>query len=181
MNIFEKRQGQMYNELPYFYTETIHNFYPLLKNDDLKTIIIQSWHYLVSQKLVVIYGFVIMPNHLHIIWKMLSSNGKERPSGSFSKFTAHEFRKYLLQNEKSKLNQFIVNKSDRNLQFWKRDPLAILLSSEENLIQKLDYIHNNPIQEQWQLSILPEDYKWSSARFYKDGFDEFGFLTHFKK
>jgi hypothetical protein len=67
------------------------------------------------------------------------------------------------------------------MQFWKRDPLAIHLSSEENLIQKLEYIHNNPIREKWNLASQPEDYKWSSSRFYKDGTDEFGILTHFKK
>ena len=65
-------------------------------------------------------------------------------------------------------------------QFWKRDPLAIPISNEYILIYKLNYIHNNPIKEKCILAILPEDYRFSSAIFYKYGKDEFGFLIHFR-
>ncbi|WP_259066827.1 hypothetical protein HDF24_21195 [Mucilaginibacter sp. X4EP1] len=44
---------------------------------------------------------------------------------------------------------------------------------------KLDYIHNNRVQYKWQLVRYPEDYKYSSARFYETGMDEFGLLTHY--
>ncbi|GBL34548.1 hypothetical protein EMGBS15_01430 [Filimonas sp.] len=108
-------------------------------------------------------------------------NGKESPAGSFTKFTAHQFRKFLKQNNPALLERFGVSKTDRKMQFWKRDPLAVPLSSEEALIQKLDYIHNNPIRDKWKLCSLPEDYQWSSAGFYKHGIDEFGFLTHSRK
>jgi REP element-mobilizing transposase RayT len=181
MNIFHKRQGQMYNEQAYFYTDTIHNFEHLLLDDNIKMIIINSLQYLVNNKLVEIYAYVIMPNHIHLIWNMLKLNGKESPAGSFAKFTAHQFQKYLITKNDTILEKFRVDKFDRKMQFWKRDPLAIHLSSEENLIQKLEYIHNNPIREKWNLASQPEDYKWSSSRFYKDGTDEFGILTHFKK
>jgi putative transposase len=181
MNLFHKRQGQMYQDIPYFYTDTIHNFEYLLIDDNLKMIIIQSLKYFVSNGLIEVYAYVIMPNHIHLIWKLLKLNGKESPAGSFAKYTAHEFRKYLLKKDLMNLQKFMVDKIDRKMQFWKRDPLAIPLSSEENLIQKLEYIHNNPIKEKWKLSNSPEDYRWSSAGFYKNGIDEFGFLTHFKK
>ncbi|WP_255478614.1 hypothetical protein [Rufibacter sp. XAAS-G3-1] len=45
--------------------------------------------------------------------------------------------------------------------------------------QKLDYIHQNPAQEKWKLAELPEDYYYSSARFYLENKDDFGFLTHY--
>ncbi len=81
---------------PYFYTDTIFDFDHLLKDDNLKMIIINSLKFLVQQKLVEINGYVIMPNHIHLIWTMLKLNGKETPLASFTKFTAHEFRKYLM-------------------------------------------------------------------------------------
>ena len=147
MNIFHKRQGQMGFQQAYFYTDTIHNFYHLLADDNLKLMIINSWQYLVSKQLVEIYGYVIMPNHIHLIWNILKMNGKESPAGSFAKFTAHQFQKYLLANKPDLIHQFKTDKEDRKMQFWKRDPLAVPLSSEEILIQKLDYIHNNPIRK----------------------------------
>ena len=171
----------MHIGIPYFYTDTIFNFELLLLDDNLKLIIIQSWQYLVCHKLVEIYGYVIMPNHIHLIWKILNQNGKESSAASFTKFTAHQFSKYLKENDAEYLQRFVVSKADRKMQFWKRDPLAIPLGSENTLIQKLEYIHNNPIQEQWKLSKLPEDYSWSSAQFYMNGIDQFGFLTHFNK
>jgi len=180
MHIFHKRQGQMDYNYPYFYTDTICDFAHLLNDDNLKMIIINSLKFLVNQKLIEVYGYVIMPNHIHLIWNMLKLNGKEAPAASFTKFTAHEFRRYLLVNNPSLINQYRSQKNDRIFQFWKRDPLAIPLSKEDTLIQKLDYIHDNPTREKWNLCTRPEDYKWSSANFYETGIDEFGILTDFR-
>jgi len=79
------------------------------------------------------------------------------------------------------LSNYLSIKRDRKYQFWKRDPLAIPLSTIKILEQKLEYIHNNPVAEKWALCKLPEEYRWSSARFYLTGIDEFGFLTHYRE
>ena len=44
---------------------------------------------------------------------------------------------------------------------------------------KLNYIHNNPIQEKWKLVSLPEDYQFSSAKFYFGLKAEFDFIVHY--
>ena len=163
----------------YFYTQTIYGFKHLLKDDNLKMVCINSWKYLTGNGLIKIYGFVIMPNHIHLLWKMLKLNGKESPAGSFTKYTAHQFKKNLAAIDPQLLQEYAVAKADRIYQFWKRDPLAISLTSEKNMLQKLDYIHNNPVKEKWQLAKLPEDYRWSSAGFYMGMPDEFGILTHY--
>jgi putative transposase len=49
----------------------------------------------------------------------------------------------------------------------------------EKFEQKLSYIHLNPLQEKWNLATMPENYRWSSARFYMTGEDELGILTHY--
>ncbi len=59
-------------------------------------------------------------------------------------------------------------------------PLAIAITTENIFLSKLDYIHNNPVKEKWNLCRYPEEYKWSSARFYLEGKDEFGIITHYK-
>ena len=80
----------------YFYTDTIFEFKHLLADDNLKLIIINSLKYLVDNKLAEIFGYVIMPNHIHLVWNILNHERKESVAGSFSKFTAHEFKKYLI-------------------------------------------------------------------------------------
>ena len=44
--------------------------------------------------------------------------------------------------------------------------------------EKLDYMHHKPLQPQWQLCKEPAEYKFSSAKFYETGEDEFNILTH---
>ena len=180
MSLFHRRQGQMINEEIYFFTATINKFQPLLDNDNMKMIVIDSLSYLVKNDLAVVYGFVIMPNHIHLIWKTLGNNGNETTVGSFMKFTAHQFQKYLRTFAPFELGLYKSHASDRSYHFWKRDPLAIPLTSIYILEQKLDYIHRNPLQEHWRLADLSESYKWSSARFYEYGVDKFNILTHYR-
>ncbi|MEO8769999.1 MAG: hypothetical protein ABI402_07935 [Ferruginibacter sp.] len=54
----------------------------------MKHIIIDYLKILSDEKKITMYGFVIMPNHLHFIWQQNMLNGKELPKGSFMKYTA---------------------------------------------------------------------------------------------
>ena len=76
MNVKHKRQGQMDIESCYFYTDTINDFKHLLKDDEFKNFCINSWKYLNDNDFIKIYGFVIMPNHIHLLWNMIKLNGK---------------------------------------------------------------------------------------------------------
>ena len=53
-----------------FFTVTNYMWQPLLKPDKYKEIIIGSLKFLVDNKRIKIYAFVIMSNHLHLIWQM---------------------------------------------------------------------------------------------------------------
>jgi len=74
------------------------------------------------------------------------------------------------------LSKFLVELKDRAYQFWQRNPLCVDLYNNEVIVEKLNYI-NNPVKE----GLCREDveYKFSSAKFYKELGDEFGFLTRF--
>ena len=168
------------NEI-YFWTDTILDWNPLLSNNWFKSIIIKSWQHLINQKKIIIYGFVIMPNHLHLLWKQTSLNGKEMPHASFNKFTSHTFLKYLKTNDPNLLEKFKANEKERKYQFWQLNPLAVKMDSLEKFEQKLNYIHLNPLQEKWSLVDLPEMYHWSSAKYYESGIDDFNLITHYEK
>jgi REP element-mobilizing transposase RayT len=121
-----------------------------------------------------------MPNHIHLLWHILEMNGKESPIGSFIKFTAHQFRVSLLQSDRLELAKYLSEKTDKICNLWKRDPLAIPITSEASFVQKLNYIHNNPIQPKWNLAAAPAEYRWSSAQFYELEIDEFGIVGDFR-
>jgi REP element-mobilizing transposase RayT len=64
---------------------------PLINTDRFKHIVMDSLIYLTKKNKLKVYGFVIMPNHIHIIWENIALNGKEMPYISFMKFTGHQF------------------------------------------------------------------------------------------
>lgn len=52
----------MFLEEVYFWTDTVKDWKLLLKPDKYKKLIIDTWKELADKKLILIYGFVIMPN-----------------------------------------------------------------------------------------------------------------------
>ena len=164
---------------PYFWTITVKDWHHLLKERYNKMIIIESLQWLLLKNLVEIYGYVIMPNHLHLLWTQLKKNGKEFLKNSFEKFTAHRLMEIMKQSRNSTSSNFEVNASDRKHNIWQRDPLAIKVFSRKMAVQKLEYMHNNPLQQHWALAMNPVDYGFSSARFYETGYDKFNLVTHY--
>jgi putative transposase len=162
-----------------FFTATNLWWKKLLQPDKYKQIIIDSLQFLVENERVKVYGFVIMPNHIHIIWKINQNHKLDDVQRDFLKYTAQMIKFDLTKNHPQVLPHFEVNLKDRKYQFWERNPLSVDLYSREVVYQKLCYIHANPLQEKWKLANIPEEYWFSSARYYEWGIDDFGFLTHY--
>ncbi|MDB5201282.1 MAG: transposase [Ferruginibacter sp.] len=74
----------------YFWTATIHQWRHLLAGEFNKRIIINYFTELSDAGLITIFAFVVMPNHVHLIWRQNKMNGKETPFWSFLKYTAHD-------------------------------------------------------------------------------------------
>lgn len=160
----------------YFYTATIHNWLPLLQPNSNKQVITDSLKFLSDKGLITVYAFVIMPNHIHLIWQQNATNGGETAKGSLLKHTAHVFLKQL--QAANATAPYIVNAANKKHEIWQRDSLGIEIYSRAVAQQKLEYIHFNPVKGKWALAKDDLDYYYSSARFYETGIDEFGFLKN---
>lgn len=165
----------------YFWTATINKWNLLFKDDSYNGIIIQSLEYLSSIEKIDVFAFVIMPNHVHLIWRINYNNPKETTVGSFKKFTAHEFLKKLRNENPNELNKYEVLANNKQYEFWQRDSLAIPLFTKEVAFQKLDYLHKNPIAEKWNLANEPIDYKFSTALFYENGIKNYSFIKDLRE
>lgn len=161
---------------------TITNLYwkSVLQKKEHKEIIFEALRTRVEKNQVTIYGFVIMPNHMHLIWQLHDVVKRDNFQRDFLKFTARSIIKFMTMNDDPMLKQLKVNTSDRKYQVWERNSLSIDIYSEKVFLQKLNYIHNNPMQEKWKLANFPEEYPYSSAKFYETGIDDFGWLSHFR-
>ena len=170
-----KRKSYMEIGEVFFWTATVNNWQHLLQEDRFKQVIIESLRTLSERGLIDVFAFVIMPNHIHVIWRTNALNGKETAQGSFLKFTAHTFKKMLSGNN-AELAKYAVDAHNKKYEFWQRDSLAVHLYSREFMQQKLNYIHLNPLAIHWSLVNNPWDYYYSSARYYEMNEKNFDFL-----
>jgi len=164
----------------YFYTATIYKWKPLIKEFNLEPVITQSLNYLCRKEFIKVYGFFIMPNHVHFIWELLQNNRKESPVASFMKFTAHQFQNTLEENAPHILNEYKVDWHSRNHNFWQPKADWFLLNKVSTIEQKLNYIHLNPMRGKWSLVNDPTEYYYSSCRFYEKAINDFEFLNDYR-
>lgn len=147
----------------YFTTATILEWKHLLQRDAMKEVIIESLRFLVQGQKAVVYAFVIMPNHIHLVWHIREPHTLQEVKAALLSFTGHQFKKYLTTHAPLEMEEYRVSLKDRNYQFWERNALSIDIHQDEVYWQKVRYIHENPCKEHWKLAKSPEKYRFSSA------------------
>ena len=160
----------------YFATVTVVGWADIFTRPTYKHVILDSLDYCRLHKQLEIYAWVLMPNHLHLI---VSADTSERVNGvlrDFKKFTSKKILALLLDDiQESRrgwmLRLFhIAGAEDRKIsgyRFWQRGCHVEMLSSLDFFLQKLHYIHQNPVKA--EIVAKPEDYLYSSAIDYAGG------------
>lgn len=82
-NEYEQRKSVMLSGELYFWTATINGWKHLLADAEMKMQIVQLLQWLKARELATIYAYVIMPNHIHLVWETNKPNGKEKPINLF--------------------------------------------------------------------------------------------------
>ncbi len=170
--------AEIITEYPLFFTATNLEWKKLLKPEKYKDIVIESLRFLVNSKRIILYGFVIMDNHIHLIWQMQPGINLVDVQRDFLKYTGQQIKKDLQKYHPRVLAHFKVTAKDRQYQFWERNALSVELRTPQVFQQKIDYIHYNPVKA--GLCNLPEGYRYSSGSLYFTNKTEWGFLTHYK-
>ncbi len=164
------------DKFPEFITLTCYEWLALIKSNQEKEIIIESLRYLTQQNKIEVHAFVLMDNHMHLIWRIKKGYLRQNIQRDFLHHTAKQILKYLKDNHSEMINQLEVNLKDRKFQVWQRNSLSIELRTKEIYEQKLNYIHNNPVKA--GICIFEEEYKYSSAKFYITNEKDWDFLKH---
>ena len=114
----------------YFWTSTIKDWNHLLNQDKYKTLIIDCLKELIDKQLIKVYAYVIMPNHIHLVWELLEKNGKEMPHASFNKKIANQILKDFKFNHQDVLPFFRVDEKALEYRIWQRDALSSEMDSK---------------------------------------------------
>jgi putative transposase len=165
-------------EWPQYFTATNLEWKKLLQPVKYKEVVINGLRFLVTEKRIKLFAFVIMVNHIHLIWQMGAGVDPNSVQRDFLRYTAQKIKADLGKFHPKVLEQFRVDAKDRKYQFWERNPLRIELRTGRVFNQKLEYIHKNPVRA--GLCTFPEEYLYSSARFYETDIDNWGFLSHYR-
>ncbi len=156
------------------------------------TILANSIDYCRAKKAMEVYAYCFMPSHVHLVFR----SGKEDPSGllrDFKKHTAKEVLQAIEDNPQESRREWLfwmfekAGKEKGNIskyQFWQHHNKPIELWTDKVIQQKIDYIHNNPVESGFVIDCV--DWKYSSARNYQNDhtvlkIDSDGFLLGLSK
>jgi len=153
----------------YFVTTTARKHIHIFKRDSIIRILLDSLHYLRTSGRLQLFIFAIMPNHIHLIGKFSREHTLANMIRDFKRHTARQIIRQLQAENNTEILDTLqrLNKDPRQkFKIWEDRDDARDVFSVNFLQQKMDYIHHNPCQPHWNLAKLPEEYPWSSARFY---------------
>lgn len=171
----------------YYCTFTCYNWISLFDKTNSYDLLYDWFNLIKKDKTIEIIAYVIMPNHAHIILyfstgdfnlNKLLSNGK--------RFIAYEIVNRLeKQNETGLLNTLKSALSAREImkgqkhKVFKESFDAKPIYSDKFLMQKINYIHYNPVKGKWNLAEDFCKYIHSSASFYEEGIAQHFIPKHY--
>jgi len=146
----------------HFVTATVVGWLPVFTTAACCDILVRSLAYCRQHKGLKIYGWVILDNHFHAV---LAAPELSNVLRDLKSFTAKQILQQIQDEGRDWLFQQLrfqrLAHKTQDHQVWQEGshPQAIL--SDEMMLQKLDYLHNNPIQRGWV--VAPEHWRFSSA------------------
>jgi REP element-mobilizing transposase RayT len=157
--------------LPHFITATVVDWIDVFTRKSYRDCVIECLDFCITNKGMVLYGYVIMSNHIHMI--VQSNDGKLSDLiRDFKKFTAKTIlekiqiepesrREWMLERFKLATESHSRNK---NYQFWQYGNHPEEIYSNKFMWSKLDYIHLNPVRA--AIVEKASQYSYSSASNY---------------
>ena len=159
----------------HFITFAVVEWVDVFTRKEYRDIVLESLKYCQKEKGLVVYAWCIMSNHLHLAISTKNNNTSDI-IGDFKKFTSKEILKAIQDNPQESRKDWMLavfleagekNRRNKIHQFWRHENHPIELCTPNFTYQKIDYIHNNPIEA--GIVENAEEYLYSSARDYFEG------------
>jgi len=152
---------------PYFITCTVLHWIPLFTRPESVEILFESFRYLQKNDNFKLFGYVILENHLHMI---AGSDDISQSIKKFKSYTAKVLLELLQVNRvQTILDQLAfykkAHKTQTTYQLWQEGSAFKLIQSEAMMLERINYIHNNPIKRGYVDEAA--HWRYSSARNYE--------------
>lgn len=154
----------------YFLTFQVVGWADIFSRNVYREIIIESLNYYRLNKRLLVFAYVVMTNHVHVIWKAENGNLSDLVR-DFKKRTSKLILKEVKENSTESRRDWLLlifqyharfNKRNSSFQFWTHENHAVELSNNTMIDQRINYIHQNPVKALWVER--EEEYLYSSAK-----------------
>ena len=154
----------------YFVTFTVIHWLDIFIRRNYRDIFLDSLRYCQKNEGLEVCAYVIMSSHVHLILGRNSDPSLEGIIRDIKKYTANTIINAIKQDPLESRRELFLwlferagkrYQHNKKYQFWQQHNHPIELNTNEMIQQRLDYIHNNPVEAGIVLS--PEDYLYSSA------------------
>ncbi|WP_243346414.1 REP-associated tyrosine transposase [Parabacteroides sp. FAFU027] len=157
-------------EAVYFVSFTTINWIDVFTRSEYKHIIVDSLNHCIEKKGLIVYAWVIMSNHVHLV---IESKGMALDDilRDMKKFTASEIIKAISNNLQESRKEWMLwmferagkkNPNNTRYQFWQQHNQPIELTRHAfGIDAAIDYIHENPVKAGFV--DRAENYPFSSA------------------
>lgn len=147
----------------YFVSFAVEGWVDVFTRNEYKNILVDNLKFCQEQKGLEIFAWCIMTNHLHLVIR--AKEGTELPGilRDYKKYTSKAIKKAISGNIQESRKEWLLKQFETSdgFRFWRADNKPIELWSNMVIDQKIDYIHQNPVEE--GLVFKAEDYVYSSA------------------
>lgn len=154
----------------YFMTATVIGWKRIFYDHKYAMIVLNSLGWMRNRARMKLFAFVLMPSHLHILMKPIGISVREL-ARQFGSYTAHAIVDQLKLDQRDTLLRFFHENRrylHSNYGIW-QDIQSQNVFSRDFLEDKLEYIHQNPINKTWSLVDDRAHYVYSSACYYDRG------------
>ena len=147
----------------YFLTSVAKDRLTVFRKDAIKEIVCKALDEARKSAKFALYAYVIMPDHLHVVTD--SARSSEDTLRFINGIISHRVITYLKEkrydSSLQKLRQATKRRGYKH-SLWDHHPNVRLLLTEKMLMERVHYIHENPVRA--GLVERAEDYRYSSVR-----------------
>ena len=115
----------------------------------------------------------MVPNHIHVLIQCTEDHQLDDWVRAVKSTVARLLvRQYQVEGNEAALAWLasqVARPKRQKHRVWEDSYLAKSVAMVKFMLQKLKYIHENPVQPYWQLAETPAVYRWSSAAFHDGG------------
>jgi len=147
----------------YFVSFATMGWVDVFTRNEYKNLLVENLKYCQEYKGLELFAWCIMTNHVHLVIRAKEGADLSGILRDFKKFTSKAIKTAITENIQESRKEWLLKQFEtpEGFRFWRTDNKPIELWSNDVIDQKIDYIHQNPVEE--GLVFKAEDYVYSSA------------------